>query len=135
MPAIDVQPIVLNDITLTIDAGEYEAHVSKAQLTPTTPVQTWRGMTPTAVRNVAGSSTWVLDLTYAQDETTAASLSQYLLSNAGQVKPVTLAPVKGGPTYTISALMVPGPIGGDVDTLGTGSVSLPCDGQPLRTAA
>lgn len=46
MPAIALKPIILNDIDLKIGSDNYEASVAKCELVPTTPIQTWRGMTP-----------------------------------------------------------------------------------------
>ncbi|MDU0367674.1 hypothetical protein RWH45_10635 [Microbacterium sp. KSW4-17] len=135
MAIVNVTPIVLNDIDLVIGADNYEVSVSKAELVPTMPTVTWKGMSPTAVQQLAGAATWVLNIDYAQDHATASSLSQYLLTNAGTVKTIKLKPKKGTgmATYTIDALIVPGPIGGSVDQIATGSVSLPCNGAPVRT--
>ena len=131
-------PIILNDMVLQIAADNYEASVSKAQLDPTTPTTTWRGLTPAAIYQLAGTPVWALSLDYAQDHVTANSLSQYLQTNAGQQKTVMLKPKKPsttGPTYTIDVIIVPGPIGGQVDTIAVGSVTLPAIGQPIRTVA
>ena len=138
MANITPVPIVLNDIVLVIGTDNYEAAVSKAELVPNTPVTTWKGMTPTAVFPLPGSTEWVLNIEFAQDHATANSLSQYLQTNAGTQKSVTLKPKKPGttgPTYTITATMLPGSIGGAVDAVAVASVSLPCIGQPVRTVA
>lgn len=139
MAQIAITPVVLNDIDLIIGADNYEVSVSKVELVPTTPTVTWKGMTPTAVQQLAGTPTWVLNIDYAQDHATASSLSQYLLTNAGTVKTIKLKPKKAAtgtvPTYTVDALIVPGPIGGSLDQVATGSVSLNCNGQPVRTVA
>jgi hypothetical protein len=93
-------------------------------------------MSPTAIVNLAGAATWVLNIDYAQDHSTASSFSQYLQQNAGTVKTIKLAPKKGAvgstPTFTVDALIVAGPIGGALDSVATGSVSLPVNGQPTR---
>ncbi len=139
MATIAVEPIILNDIDLKIAADNYEASVNRAELVPTTPTVQWKGMTPAAIKNIAGTPTWMLNVDFAQDHVTASSMSQYLLGNVGTIKTVTLKPKKGaGPTaplYTIDVLILPGPIGGQLDQLATGSVSLPCNGQPVRTVA
>jgi len=139
MATITPVPIVLNDIVLTIAADNYEAAVSKVELVPTTPVATWKGMTPTAGFQLPGTTTWVMNIDFAQDHATANSLTQYLLANNGQKKAVTFKPKKPAtgtaPTYTIDAMMIPGSIGGEVDAVGVSSVSLPCSGQPVRTVA
>ena len=139
MAQIALTPVILNDIDLVIGADNYEVSVSKAEIVPTTPTVTWKGMTPTAIQQLAGAATWMLNLDYAQDHATASSLSQYLLANAGTIKTIKLKPKKPAtgtaPTYTIDALIVPGPIGGALDQVATGSVSLPCNGQPVRSVA
>jgi hypothetical protein len=131
-------PIVLNDIVLNIGTDNYEAAVSKAELVPTTPVAKWKGMAPTAVHQLVGSTEWMLNLDFAQDHATANSLSQYLLTNSGTQKEVTLKPKKGtttAPTYKITATLIPSSIGGSVDQVAVASVSLPCIGQPVRSVA
>ncbi len=137
MASIALTPIVLNDIDLKIGADNYEASVSKVELVPTTPTVTWRGMTPTAVQQIAGTATWVMNVSGAQDHATASSLSQYTQTNAGAIKTVTLKPKKGTtvPTYTVDVLIVATKIGGDVDTIGTFDGSFPCNGAPVRTVA
>lgn len=137
MTAIALAPIVLNDIDLKVGADNYEATFSKVELVPTTPTLTWRGMTPAAVQQVAGTATWVMNVTGAQDHATASSFSQYTQTNAGTIKTITLKPKKGTtvPTYTVDALIVATKIGGDVDTIGTFDGTFPCNGAPVRTVA
>jgi hypothetical protein len=137
MATIVPVPIVLNDIVLVIGTDNYEAAVSRAELVPTTPKVRWKGMTPTANTALVGTPTWIMNLDFAQDHVTANSVSQYLLANVGQSKTVTLKPKKPAtgtaPMYTIDVVIEPGPIGGAVDELAVGSVSLECNGQPVRT--
>ena len=137
MAAITPSVINLNNIALTIAVDNYEASVSKVELVPTTPTVTWRGMTPTATYNVAGSPTWVLNLDFAQDHATANSLSLYTQANAGQIKTVTFKPLKPAvgtaPMYSIDVLITPTTIGGAVDSIATASASFSCNGQPVRT--
>ncbi|WP_336630772.1 MULTISPECIES: hypothetical protein [unclassified Microbacterium] len=132
-------PIVLNDIVLIIGADNYEAAVSKAEFVPTTPTVSFSGMTPGSMIQLAATTSWVMNLDFAQDHATAKSLSLYLLDNNGQNKSVTLKPKKPAsgtaPTYTITAMMIPTTIGGAVDTIAASSVTLPCSGQPVRTVA
>lgn len=139
MVAIAIKPIVLNNISLKIGADNYEAHVNKCRLVPTTPVVKWKGMTPGSATNMAGDPEWALELSFAQDHETANSMSLYLAANIGQVKAIELKPVKPSTgtaaTYTVNALILPGPVGGDLDTTAVGDVSLPVNGQPVRTVA
>lgn len=141
MSQIAVQPHVLKDAVLTIGADTYEKHVSQAELRPETKIEklTWQGMTPAAKHAEAGTpeTTWSLILTYAQDWDTVNSLSSYLLANAGQAKTVTLQPKKGtgGKTFTVDVTIVPGPIGGNVNTVAVGTVTMPVDGEPTTGTA
>lgn len=140
-PAAAVVPkvLILNDIVLTIGTDNYEASVKKVRLVPTTPVAKWKGMTPGSVVNVAGDPEWVMELAFAQDHDTATSMSLYLAANVGTEKTITLKPKKPAsgtaPLYTVKVLILPGPIGGDLDSVAEGDVSLPVNGQPVRTVA
>lgn len=138
MPAIASKPHVLKDVVLTIDLDDYEAHVSSCALIPTTdtPQIKWQGLSPAAAFSEAGNATtsWVLTINAAQDWETANSLSQFLFDNAGQVKTVELSPQRGkGKTFTFDVTIVPGQIGGDVNTVAVSPVTMPVDGTPLMT--
>lgn len=138
MATIALEPIILTDVILVVGTDNYEAHVSKVQFNPTTPLVKWKGLTPTSQYSFPGTSDWTLTLEYAQDWKTANALSQYLLANAGQSKSVTFKPKKPtttGPTWTATVIMAPGPIGGAVDTVPTGAVTLGVVGVPVLTTA
>lgn len=136
MTQIAVAPHVLKDCVLKIGVDEYEKHVSQAELRPETKVEkvTWQGLTPAAKFSDNGTpeTTWSLILSYAQDWDTTNSLSSYLLANAGQTKTIVLQPKRGvgGKTFTVTATIVPGPVGGNVNTVAVGSVTMPCAGDP-----
>lgn len=131
MTALTVQPIYLNDVTLSVADTEYEASVTKVQLDPTTPLVRWRGMSPGSSHAFHGEPEWVAGLTYAQDWTTPGSLSAYLLEHVGEVVPCTFEPKKGGVAVRVDLLIAPGAIGGDLDTVAQASVSLAVQGQPV----
>lgn len=136
MAAPDLAPIILNDVVLLVGADNYEKHVSKVVLTPTSTIVKWTGVTPTAKHNFPTTPDWVIDIDYAQDWATANSFSQYLFDNAGQLKVFKIKPKKPtttGPTWTISAYCTPGPIGGEADAVAVGSVQLGAVGQPVKT--
>lgn len=138
MTTIAVQPFVLKNALLKIGADNYEKHVSQVELRPTVKADkvTWVNITPDVPYSEAANpeTTWDLVITYAQDWETADSLSQYLMDNAGTVKSVELAPRAGTgrKTFTINATIVAGPIGGSAGAVAVGSVTLPCDGQPVE---
>lgn len=138
MAKIAVAPFVLRDCVLNIkdgatDIGDFEAHVSKAQIDPNTSVQTWKGLTPTSVHQDIASPEWTLNLDFAQDFSTANSLSQYLLANVGKKVIVALTPKVGvgAKKATMTVTLLPGSIGGGVGAFATASVALPVDGQPV----
>lgn len=138
MATITNQPHVLKDVLLTIGADDYQAACSSVRLVPTTntPQVTFQGLTPSATFSEAGSptTTWAFVITHAQDWETANSLSQFLFENAGQVKTCNLAPINGaGQEFTFDATMVPGEIGGDVNTVPVSPVTMPVDGWPIKS--
>lgn len=139
MAAIAVQPIILNDVVLSIGSDSYEAHVSTVRFDPTSNVVRWKGMTPTSVHAFPTTSEWSCTLTYAQDWQTTNSLSAYLLANEGKSIVVTFKPKKPAsgtsPTVTATILIAPGSIGGDLDTVATATVTLGVSGKPAITIA
>lgn len=134
MATIAANPIVLNNIALTLGSDNFEAVVNKVILTPAVPLAKWKGMTPGSAVTLAGDPEWVLELQFAQDHVTAASLSRYLLLNVGKVVPFSLKPVKPAtgtsPTYSGNVVALPGAIGGDLDAsnAAVANVSLPVNG-------
>ena len=141
MTQIAVAPFVFKDALLKIGADNYEKHVSQAELRPDvkTEQHTWQSITPAGKFSEAGApvTTWQLILSYAQDWETPNSLSEYLRANAGTVKSITLHPRAGvgKKTFTISATIVAGPIGGTGNNVATGTVTLACDGEPVPGTA
>lgn len=138
MAKIAVKPYVLRDCTLNIkngatDIGDYEGSVSKVELVPTTAVQVWKGLTPSAVYQDVASPEWVANIDHAQDFETANSLSQYLLANVGAKLTMKFTPKVGAglKAVTVTVTGLPGSIGGTAGAFATASVSLPVDGQPV----
>lgn len=138
MVQIAVKPIILNDVDLMIGADNYEAHVSKVEFVPTTPTAQWKGMTPSAILNVVGTPTWMCNIDMAQDHETS-SLSRALAENVGLPIVIKFKPKKPAtgtaPLYTATVIPVPGTIGGALDSVATASVSMPVNGQPVRSLA
>lgn len=137
MAAIPVKPFVLRDCTLSIKdgataVGEYEAHVSKVEFTPNTPVQAWKGLTPSSVHQDVGATEWMCNIDNAQDWETANSLSQYMFANPGKKVTAEFTPKRGtgAKKLTATITLLPGLIGGGVGAFAVASVSLPVDGQP-----
>lgn len=124
-------PIHMKDVDLTIDGNAYEGQVSSVTLTPSSSSATWKGLTPTAVYTYAGASTWVADLTYAQDIDEPTSLTRFLFDHEGDEVTMTFKP-RGSTFSGMSAnvILVAGALGGAVDAVAEASVSLPVQGRP-----
>jgi hypothetical protein len=141
MPQIAIAPIVIKDAIITIGLDDYEKNVSSATFKPSvnTTKVTWQGMTPAATFSDAGvpEVTWDLELEYAQDWETANSLSSYLLTNSGLSKTVIVQPQRGSgkKRFTATVTIVPGPIGGKVNDVAVGSVTLAVTGAPAPSVA
>lgn len=131
MVAIAVNPFIMRDCTFTVAADNYEAHLSGVEFVPTTPSVQFKGLTPASVHNFPGSSTWLANLAFAQDWSTADSLSRYLHEHEGEKVEVVFAPKNGGPSITATISVVPGSIGGQVDQVAAATVSCPVDGKPV----
>lgn len=136
MAQINVQPLYLKDVILTVDGDTYEKHVSGVTITPSVATATFKGLEPSATFSQASSATWTVDLTYVQDWETADSLSAYLFNNAGEEVTMSFKPESGaGGTFSATVIIVPGAVGGAVDAYATSTVSLPVQGQPSYTPA
>lgn len=136
MATINPTPIVLKDVLLQIGADNFEKQVSQVVLTPTVEAQTWKGMSPTAQYSDASPSTWVADLTFAQDHETPGSLSDYLFANEGSKVTMLFKPRSGsGPSYQATVTLVPGAIGGAGNAWAESTVQLPVDGRPTKIPA
>lgn len=135
MAQINVKPRVFKNYLFSIGADGYEKHVSSVTLTPSSSIQTWKGGTPDAVFTDATTATWTMDLAYAQDWETPNSLSVYLLNNEGESKTVEFFPLGSGPSFTAEVIIIPGAVGGAIDTYGTSTVTLGVQGKPLYAPA
>lgn len=135
MVQIAVKPIVLRDVLLSIAADDYEKHVSGVTITPTTGSVTWNGLSPDAAFNFPTSTTWAVQLDYAQDWDTANSLSRYLFDNEGEQVTMTFEPVKGGLGWEVEVSIAPGSIGGQVNAVATATVTLGVNGRPVPVPA
>lgn len=115
--------------TLSIGNDSYKAAVTSAVLTPTTPTEVIRDIGG-GITTVAGPAEWALGLNFMQDLKTASSLSQYLITNQGTKKTIVYTPQSGGKGFTVSALIVAAPVGGDAKSAAKSDVTLLVDGQP-----
>lgn len=136
MAAISVTPLYLKDSILTVDGDTYEKHVSGVTFTPSVATATFKGLDSDAVFTQSSNATWTVDLAYVQDWETADSLSAYLFANSGNEITLSFKPASGsGGTWSATVIVVPGAVGGQVDSYATSTVSLPVQGQPTYTPA
>jgi hypothetical protein len=131
MAIIAVNPFILRDTLFTVAADSYEAHVSNVTFTPSSSVVPWQGLTPDASFSFGSIATWTCDLTFAQDWSTANSLSRYLFEHEGDEIAVVFEPVAGGPSVTATLIVTPGAIGGTVNEVAVATVSLGVQGRPV----
>lgn len=133
MATLDVQPLVLKDIELTIGDGtpdDFRKHVSGVTFTPPgTNVQviSWTGLGANTHtdKTVPDGDDWTCGLDYVQDWDSTNSLSRYLYDHAGETVPATFRPRSGvGPSFTADITIVHGAIGGQVNAFATTSVTL-----------
>lgn len=125
-----VNPFVLKDVNFIVVADDYAAHVSQVEFVPTAAAITWKGLTPTASFTDVSTATWVCTLAFAQDWS-LTGLSAYLFEHEGETVEVQFRPSSGlGPTFSAEVIITPGSIGGTVDAVAVGTVSLGVMGKP-----
>jgi hypothetical protein len=136
MAAINLAATVLKNSKFTIAGNEYQGSVSSVKLDPSTSAIVWQGLVPNAVITDVTNPTWAATIAFAQDLNTANSLSLYLLNNVGKQVTVTYAPENavGKVLVTFTAIITPGGIGGDVNTVATSTVTLGVVGTPTFSA-
>lgn len=128
MVSINVTPLVLKDVTLTIGTNGYEKHVSSVTFTPKASTIEWQGLTPSAKFTDVTAASWTCVLEYVQDWDTTDSLSKYLFANEGTTKAVVFKPKSGGtPSFAANLTITPGAIGGKVNAFATTTVTLGSD--------
>lgn len=132
-----VTPIILTDCLVKIGAEggvEYQGSVSQVEYVPTASTTTWKGLSPDSSHTFSSRATWVVTLAYAQDWASENSLSGYLFDHEGETVPITFEPKNGGQGFTSNVSITPGSIGGTVDSVAVGTVSLGSD-KPTRVAS
>lgn len=136
MTTITVEPHILRDVDLKIGTDNYEAHVNRVELAPSTGTVTWQGLTPSASFTGSTASTWVANLSGVQDWETADALAEYLFDHEGEEVPISFRPRRGsGATFTGTVTCVPTSVGGDVSTFPVFAVTLPMSGKPTKVPA
>jgi hypothetical protein len=136
MAIINVTPFVMKNAVITFVADDYSKAVSSATLTPSGGITTFKGLKTDAVYTFAQNVTWTLDLEYAQDWSTATSLSRYLFANQGQnvACTVNVNDVASGETsWAMTVSITAGAVGGAIDSVAVATVSLGVVGAPVPT--
>lgn len=136
MASIAVAPLFMQDVSFSVDSDDFAAALSSVAFNPTIPSVSFTGMAPGSQFTFSGSPTWQCAITFAQDFSSADSLSNYLFTNVGQSKEVTFIPNTNdasSPTITATVNIAPGAIGGGVNTVGTATVTLGVQGSPTIT--
>lgn len=125
MATIDVSPLVLKDVDITLDGDNYKKHVSGVEFTAKSSTIEWTGLAPDDSFTDATPPTWACKIDYVQDWDTTDSFSRYLLANAGEAIVATFKPRSAGtPSFAATITLVPGPIGGQGGKYATSSVTL-----------
>lgn len=129
MTVLDVQPLILKDVELILEAAgdDYRKHVSGVTFTPSSSTTTWTGL-GLNTHTDAAIPTWVCQLDYVQDWLSADSLSRFLFEHEGETIPATFRPTAGvGPSFSANLTIISGAIGGQVNAYATTTVSLGSD--------
>lgn len=135
MSVINVDPLVMKDVTLLLGTDDYKKHVDQVQFVPTASQVSWTGLGSNTHTDTS-TATWVCTINYVQDWETANSLSQYLMDHEGETIMAEFRPRSGsGPTFAADLVITPGAIGGTVNAFATTSVSLGCKSAPERVPA
>jgi hypothetical protein len=127
------QPIILGQSAITIDGDAFEGQVSGAVFTPSASQINWTAINGSSY-GFTTPSTWVLELTFAQDWNYADALSRYLHENEGDSVSVVFEPVDGQPSVTATVQIAPGAIGGDTTAVASSTVTLGST-KPVLAAA
>lgn len=134
MAQIAVAPFLMRDCLFQVASDAYEKHVSAVEFMPASSVVNWKGLTPDAVFSFGTPATWTCNLSFAQDWSTAGSLSRYLFEHEGDEISVTFEPVADGPSVTATLIVAAGSIGGPVDSVAVSTVTLGCKAKPVLEA-
>jgi hypothetical protein len=134
MSEIVVTPFTMKDVTFTVEADDYKQHVSRLRCEPTTPQVKWKGLAPAASFTDTGNAEWTLNTAIAQDWDNPDSLCNSFWDNQGETKTATIEPKAGGQAFTITFIVAPPAIGGDIDNVATAEITHGLVGAPVKVA-
>lgn len=128
-------PLIIEDVSLTLDGTDYATAVDSVTLIPTTTKVAWKPVNGHKSTRVARPS-WALTLNVGQDFD-RAGLTHKLITDHGKEVPFTLLPNGESDTAAITGLVTleAHQLGGGAETIATASVTLDVSGQPEFTWA
>lgn len=123
-------PLVIEDVMLTLGTKEFSTACDSITLVPTTTKNRWKPVNGLK-KTIVARPDWALTLNVGQDFDTAG-LTHELIEGHGTSVPFTLKPLGTSDAaeisgnVTLEALQV----GGGSETIATSGVTLDVDGQP-----
>lgn len=131
-------PITLKESVVEIGGTDFRRHVSGVTFTPSASQLSWIGLSPDSAYTDTATATWTVTINYKQDWTSAAadSFSRWLYAHEGETVEMTFYPkAAAGIGFQTDVTIVPGAVGGEVNTIATASVTLGCAGKPVIVEA
>lgn len=131
-----LNPRQLKDISVIFDKStngrEFRKAVQSFQFVPSSSVSVVTGGTPDAVYTDQSAVSWTLNVKFIQDSETLGALTDWLFSQYGTVHHVDFVPY-GGTGWGADIVVPAGPIGGDMNTWLSDTVTFAVRGKPART--
>lgn len=124
-------PLVIEDVLLTLDGNDYATALDSITLTPTTTKVEWKPVNGRKTTKVPRPK-WALGLNVGQSFN-KAGLTAQLIQNHGKRVPFKLQPEGADAAASVITGFVTleaGAIGGGAETVATASLTLDVDGQP-----
>lgn len=128
-------PLMIEDVALTLGTKEFSTACDSIILVPTTVKTRWKPVNGLSSTKVAKPD-WALTLNLGQDFDTAG-LTHELITNHGESVPFILAPNGASDTAKIEGFVTleAVQVGGASASLATSGVTLDVSGQPVFTWA
>lgn len=125
--------VILEDVVLELGGKEYSTACDSVTLTPTTTKKVWTPVNGKK-KTMVPKPSWELALNLGQDFD-IAGLQHALIDGHGNTVPFTLKPLGASDTASITGnvTLEAVQVGGTGEEIGTGSVSLGVEGQPVFT--
>lgn len=115
--------------TIKIGSDNYTKGVDSFALVPTTPTAQHTDIGG-GVQSLTGVTTWVCQMSFAQDWASVGSLSKKSIEWAGQTKTIVFTPQTGAEIVTVDVVFQPSQIGGQAGGISKATLNLGINGQP-----